>query len=149
MTELWWLDFVATPWESFLNGNTAMPRILLIDDHDEIRSLLSTLLVEVGYDVSGASNGEEGMRLFRKNPFDLIITDVVMPEKEGLEVIAEIRREFPGTKVIAVSGGGALHNLNYLTIAERLGADKTFSKPFDMDQFLAGVRELLQPAGSA
>lgn len=120
-----------------------MARILLIDDQEEIRSMMSALLTEVGYEVESAGDGEEGMKLFRDNPFELIITDVVMPEKEGLEVIAEIRKEFPFTKVIAVSGGGAHSNLGYLTIAERLGADRTFSKPFKIDAFLEAVRELL------
>ena len=126
-----------------------MARILLIDDHDEIRSMLSELLIGVGYEVEGAADGVEGMRRFRERPFDLIVTDVVMPEKEGFEVISEIRREFPTTKVIAVSGGGTHGNLGYLTIAERLGADRTFAKPFKMDLFLECVRELLVAKGDA
>jgi DNA-binding NtrC family response regulator len=120
-----------------------MKRVLVIDDDDQIRSLLREMLELVGYVVVDAPDGKSGARLFRKQPTDLVITDIFMPEQEGLETIRELRRDYPEVKIIAISGGGATGHLAYLPAAEKFGALRTFSKPFDLHEMLDAVRELL------
>jgi DNA-binding response OmpR family regulator len=120
-----------------------MKRIMIIDDNDQVRSLLREMLELADYAVADAPNGEIGARLFRQQPADLVITDIFMPEKEGLETIRELRRDFPGVKIIAISGGGSRGDLAYLPTAKKLGADRTFVKPFEMDALLTAVHELL------
>jgi DNA-binding response OmpR family regulator len=120
-----------------------MKRILVIDDNVYVRSLLREMLELANYEVTEAPNGEIGERLFRQNPVDLVITDIFMPEKEGLETIRELRRSFPEVKIIAISGGGSRGDLAFLPTAKKLGAHRTFVKPFEMDEILAAIRELL------
>jgi CheY-like chemotaxis protein len=119
-------------------------RILIIDDEDQPRRMLQQVLIRVGYEVVEARDGNEGLQLFRASPTDLIITDILMPEKEGLETIIDLRREFPAVKIIAISGGGRTGNLNFLEVAKRLGAQRTLQKPFELQEMIAAVRELLQ-----
>lgn len=121
-----------------------MARILIIDDEDLSRNMLSQALTRAGYDVSTACDGTEGIELFRSVLADLIITDILMPGKEGLETIMELRRDFPDVKIIAMSGGGRTGNLNFLDIAERLGAQRTLQKPFHLQDVLQLVQEVLQ-----
>ena len=78
-----------------------MPRILIIDDDDLIRQMLRDVLEREGYDVADASDGKQGLRVFMENPADMVVTDLVMPEKEGIEIIMELRRDFPELKIIA------------------------------------------------
>lgn len=120
-----------------------MKSILVIDDNIYVRSLLREMLELANYDVTEAPNGEVGARLFRQAPVDLVITDIFMPEKEGLETIRELRRDFPEVKIIAISGGGSRGDLAFLPTAKKLGAHYTFAKPFEMDEMLAAVHELL------
>jgi DNA-binding response OmpR family regulator len=120
-----------------------MKRILIIDDNDQVRSLLREMLELGHYTVIEAPNGDIGARLFRQQPADLVITDIFMPEKEGLETIRELRRDFPDVKIIAISGGGSRGDLGYLPTAKKLGAHRTFIKPFEMDELLSAVHELL------
>ena len=94
-----------------------MARILIIDDDVQILSMLRQTLEREGYEVVEASDGEQGEKLFREKPTDLIITDLIMPEKEGVETIKEIRSEFPETKIIAMSGGGRIGPEMYLNFA--------------------------------
>ncbi len=96
-----------------------------------------------GHEVVNASNGKEGIKLFRENGADLIITDIVMPEKEGLETIMELRKGYPDVKIIAISGGGRVDPESYLTMAEKMGASRTLTKPFEREELLEAVRELL------
>jgi DNA-binding response OmpR family regulator len=119
-------------------------RILVIDDDDQLRRMLCLALKRAGYVVVEARDGNEGLQRFREEPADLIITDLLMPDKEGLETIMDIRREFPQAKIIAMSGGGRAGNLNFLQVAERLGAQRTMAKPFDLQAMLAAIQELLQ-----
>ena len=121
-----------------------MARILIIDDEDQSRDMLSQVLSRAGYDVSTACDGNEGIELFRAVVADLIITDILMPGKEGLETIMELRRDFPEVKIVAMSGGGRTGNLNFLDIAERLGAQRTLQKPFHLQEVLQVVQEVLQ-----
>jgi YesN/AraC family two-component response regulator len=121
-----------------------MARILIIDDNDQFREVLSTMLKMAGYnEIEEAADGNIGMKLFRQNPFDLIITDIIMPEKEGLEMITELTRDYPGMKIIAMSGGGSTGPQDYLTMAKYLGASRTLVKPFKHEELIAVVQEVL------
>ena len=120
-----------------------MVRILVIDDDDQIRVLLGILLRRAGYEVVEAANGSEGLKLFRASPADLILTDILMPEKGGLETIQEVRRDFPKVKVIALSGGFKRTENPNLPITEVLGVQRIVTKPFAPEDLLKTVREVL------
>ena len=120
-----------------------MARILVIDDDDLIRKLVSKTLERAGYEVAASADGRDAARLYRREPADLIITDLFMPEKEGLEVIMELRRESPDVKIIAISGAGSLGPTGYLEVARMIGASRTLAKPFGEKELLAAVGELL------
>ncbi len=120
-----------------------VPHILIIDDEIQIREMLSQMLTREGYQVSNASNGKEGMKICRELPVDLIITDIIMPEKDGIEMILELRKDFQELKVIAISGGGRLGPDGYLEMAKKLGAHRTFFKPFNRKEMLEAIKELL------
>ena len=121
-----------------------MARILLIDDDPAVRSTLSLILAHFGHTVFEASNGREGLELFRRANADLVITDIVMPEKEGLEVLIELReKQVPPIKVIAITGGGRQNAADYLRLAKLLGAPKVLAKPFPTEVLITAVNELL------
>ncbi len=120
-----------------------MVRILIIDDEDELRSMLRQMLEQAGYEVTEAVNGAEGIQLYEQDTHDLIITDIIMPEKEGVETIIALRRADPGLPIIAISGGGRLDATDFLTMTKKLGARRTLSKPFRRDQLLEAVGECL------
>lgn len=120
-----------------------MAKILIIDDEEQIRLLLRRILEAEGYEVVEAPDGNAGIQLYRKEPIDLIITDIFMPEKEGLETITELRRDYPDIKLIAMSGGGRTGNLDFLPMAGKLGALRTINKPFTRQDMLSAVREAL------
>jgi len=120
-----------------------MVRILVIDDDPLIRDMLSQVLEEAGYGVVPAPDGDVGMKLFREDPTDLIITDIVMPEKDGWETVVALKKEFPDVKIIAVSGGAKIGPFTYLMTAKRLGADLIFAKPLKKHELLMGIQELL------
>ena len=116
-----------------------MKTILIIDDDPEIRSLLTDVLTVDGYRVLEAADGKQGLASYANFQTDLIVTDLVMPEKEGIETIIELRRKFPSVKIIVLSGSGATD----LRMAKLLGADRAISKPFDITDLLKTVREVL------
>ena len=120
-----------------------MARILVIDDEPYILLMLKKMLERVGHTVDMAVNGEEGLETFQKTPADLIITDIVMPEKEGLETIRELKKQHPMLKIIAISGGGRIDSREYLTSARLFGADLIFQKPFKQKEILEAVKKLL------
>ena len=120
-----------------------MKRILIIDDDVQYREMLFDTLQHAGFDVEEAEDGEKGIQLQQKNPFDLIITDIIMPNKEGIGTIMELRNDFPKLKIIAISGGGRVVPNDYLEIAEKLGAHRTLSKPFERKDLIATINELL------
>lgn len=120
-----------------------MPRILIIEDDQEVRQLLKMLLERAGYTVAEAEDGQEGIHRFRTTPSDLVITDLIMPHKEGLETIVDMRNEFPDLKIIAISGGARSNADNYLRTAKLCGAERIFAKPFDNQELLDAVAELL------
>lgn len=120
-----------------------MKKILLIDDDDFFRTMLRQLLEKAGYEVWEAEDGLKGCKLFKQCAPDLLITDLVMPEQEGIGTIREIRAQNRTLPIIAISGGGRLHPDSYLPLAQALGAQKTFAKPFNNQEFLTAVKELL------
>lgn len=126
-----------------------MARILLIDDEDMVRAMLRQMLERSGYDVMDAPNGRVGVRLYRAAPADIVITDIFMDDQEGLETITELRHDFPNVKIIAISGGNRLDNFDGLSIARKLGAQRTFTKPFNRDVILEAIRELLETSAAA
>ena len=120
-----------------------MAKILVFDDEPSILLMIKKMLEKAGHDVDIAHNGKEGMLLFDKNKPDLLITDIIMPEKEGLETIFELRRMYPDLKIIAISGGGRIGPDGYLPGAKLLGANMVFQKPLDQKEFVNAVNQLL------
>jgi CheY-like chemotaxis protein len=120
-----------------------MATILVIEDDREVREYLVEVLSRAGHSVSAAGNGHEGVALFRDHPAQVVITDIIMPEKDGIETILDLRRNHPDLKVIAISGGGRSTPENYLHSARLLGADRAFRKPFRNEEILGAVAELV------
>lgn len=120
-----------------------MTRILLIDDDEQVRTFLGQVLKGAGYEVVEASNGREALDLFRQAATELVLTDILMPESDGLEVIAWIVDQHPTTRVIAMTGGRGENN--FLRSAEIVGAHRILAKPFGPDRLLRVVREEIQP----
>lgn len=120
-----------------------MARILVIDDDELTRFTLQEILEEENYEVTVAVDGVEGLALFTAQPFPLVITDLYMPKKEGMEVISELRRDYPGVKIIAISGAGRVDLSNILKAARKIGADLVIPKPFTNDEILDCVKECL------
>src|SRR5690349_13999571 len=118
-----------------------MARILIIDDDAQVRLLMRMRLEAAGYDVEEAKDGAKGLDAFNRQPADLVLTDIYMPKKEGLETIREFRRLNPKLKIIAMSGGGIAGD--FLPLAKKLGAAQTIRKPFDNEMLLEAVREVL------
>ena len=121
-----------------------MVTILVIEDDSEIRELYRRILEKAGYQVLEAPDGDVGIRIFREKHVDLVLTDIVMPEKEGLETIMELKREFPSARIIAMSGGGkATTSFTCLHLAKMLGADQALTKPIPRTQLLEAVEAVL------
>jgi CheY-like chemotaxis protein len=124
-----------------------MESILIIDDEAQIRSMIRLVLEREGYIVSEALDGAEGIRQFRQKPADLIITDLIMPNKDGIGMMIELKKEFPDAKIIAMSGGGLNRPEGYLRGAQKLGAVHTLAKPINRQELLRVVKDTLK--GSA
>jgi CheY-like chemotaxis protein len=122
-----------------------MTAILVVDDQKELRAVVRRVLNEAGYEVAEAEDGEAALVAFRTHLPALVITDIVMPGKTGIEIIATMKRERPEVKVLAISGGGRTHVMDFLAIARRTGADAALEKPFRKGDLLARVAELLGP----
>jgi len=121
-----------------------MARILIIDDEPQIRSMLKLMLERDGYEVIEAPDGAEGIKVYRQNPADLIITDLIMPNKDGIGMIIELKKEFPDVMIIAMSGGGLNKPDGYLKGAKKLGAACTLTKPIDREEMLKAVKDILK-----
>ncbi|MFP4379702.1 MAG: response regulator [Candidatus Sumerlaeia bacterium] len=120
-----------------------MARILIIDDDESVRDVLEYILTESGHEVEQADDGTTGLDRFHDKRYDLIITDILMPEKEGIEMIREIRQLDPDIRIIAISGGGSLHAEEYLNFAVKFGASATLTKPIDRALLLQKIDEIL------
>ena len=115
-----------------------------VDDDKELRRVLCYLLEKEGHIVASAANGEEAIKLYRKEPSDLIVMDIIMPVKDGIDTIVELRKEFPDVKIIATSGGGSSLEVGQtLKAARQIGARYTLAKPFARQQLLEAVRGIL------
>ncbi len=121
-----------------------MARILIIEDEEMMREFLRELLEEAGYQVEEAENGVVGVELYRKAPADLVITDLFMPEKDGIEAVLELQSDFPEVKIIAVSGGSRMGRIDLLSVVGDLGVQRVFRKPFHTSEVLEAVKELLE-----
>ena len=120
-----------------------MTRILLIEDEIELRTMMYRLLTRESYLVAEAEDGRSAIIMLAREPFDLVITDILMPETDGMEVIQTVRRLQPQTRILAMSGGGRNSSDLYLAMAARIGAHKVLAKPFAPEALLRMVRELV------
>jgi DNA-binding response OmpR family regulator len=121
-----------------------MPTILIIDDDALVRDTVVRILERRGYRTLVAMDGLRGLRVTRAERPDLVITDIIMPDQEGLATIREIRKEQPDTPILAISGGGRLGNIDYLKIARMLGADEILPKPFSPTELLEHVERCIK-----
>lgn len=120
-----------------------MALLLVIDDDAGMRKLMVRILTGNKHRVIEAENGREGLKLMDEHKPDLVITDILMPQKEGIETIREVQERAPRTRIIAVSGGGTSQNLMFLDVARAFGADAVLAKPFRPAQLLAMVEQVL------
>jgi CheY-like chemotaxis protein len=133
-----------------------MSHVLIIDDSERIRNTVKLMLESAGFDVSVATDGEDGINQFRQERFDLVISDIVMPRKDGLQTIRELREMTPDIPIVAMSGGthfssggcGQDATSYALSVAELVGATRTISKPFSRDNLLMVIRESMSETGS-
>ncbi|MBZ0325598.1 MAG: response regulator [Alphaproteobacteria bacterium] len=121
-----------------------MPTVLLIDDEAMIRDVVRAHLEAVKFDVTEARDGREGVACYRKQRYDLVITDIIMPDQEGIATIRDIRAIDPEAKIIAMSGGGRRNNFEFLGYTEKLGAMASLEKPFTRQQLLETVARCLK-----
>lgn len=121
-----------------------MASVLVVEDDVQVRTMLRMTLEDAGHCVREASDGHQAIGLHRSCPADLIVTDILMPEKEGLETIMELRAEWPELRIIAITGGGSSNPQSYLEIAKRMGAARAFQKPVDQEELLGAVKELVE-----
>lgn len=122
-----------------------MPNILIVDDEDDIREAFSSFLTKHGYTVKDASDGNQALKILADERFDLMVTDIIMPNKEGVETILSVREQFPDMKIIAMSGGGRnIAAEDALSFVENLGVSYTFQKPFNRNDMLNAINDLLK-----
>lgn len=119
-----------------------MAKILVIDDEKVVRMAITYKLKKEGHEVIEAEDGEDGIEKYRKDPADLIITDIIMPNKEGFETIKDLNQEFPDAKIVAMSGGGATSSKNYLDIAKKFNVVDVFEKSFEWEEMIKIVRKI-------
>lgn len=124
-------------------------RILLVDDEEAIRKMVLAVLGDERYSFTEATNGAEALHILETASFDLIITDVIMPDCDGIELVMTVRKKLPDIKVIVMSGGGRVQANHYLNLAQKLGATRVFEKPFDTLEFRQAAHDLLPDADSA
>ena len=124
-----------------MNAQNGKPACLVVDDDPMVRDVVVRTLSSAGYPVEAASNGSEAVKIFTETPFPIVVTDIVMPEKEGIETILELRRIAPEVKILAISGGGRERGKEFLRYASRLGANAVLSKPFRKAELLEVIAE--------
>ncbi len=120
-----------------------MARVLIIEDEQLVRMVLRDMLEAAGHQVTEAEDGEQGLAQFEAHPADIVVTDIVMPRKEGFETIQELRRRYPKVKIIAISGGDRHRGYGVLTVAKRFGAHGVLMKPFRRRDLLAMIDDIL------
>jgi len=129
---------------SLAEGQT-VGNILVIDDDPELRRTMRRILERGGHSVREAEHGLAGLQMVEAERPDLVVTDLLMPEKEGIETIVELRERFPDIGIVAVSGAGGTDEGGPLVDAELFGADATLPKPFSVDTFLETIEAVLAP----
>jgi DNA-binding response OmpR family regulator len=120
-----------------------MKRVLIIEDEDMVRSVLRSMLEEAGYEVEELPNGSKASAIHKDNPVDVIILDILMPEKGGFEIIQEFKVRWPSLPIIAISGGGVYSPHDCLRLAKSFGAHRNFVKPIERNELLNAIQELL------
>ena len=122
---------------------TTSKTLLVIDDEKHIRTEIVDYLVRQGFTVTGVEHGAEGLKVLESTEVDLVITDVLMPEKEGIETIIEMRKLRPNLRILAISGGGRMSNFMPLDMARKFGANATLTKPFKLTDLLAPINAVM------
>jgi DNA-binding response OmpR family regulator len=120
--------------------------VLVVDDEADLRDIVSRVLIDAGHRVTCAANGQEASRALSQQDFDVILTDVIMPEKDGMQVIVEARRTRPTMRIVAMSGGGHVGREQYLKMAKSLGAHAVLEKPFNGDELVAAITAVMAGA---
>jgi CheY-like chemotaxis protein len=120
-----------------------MPGVLIVEDDKELREMLKMSLLRRNFTVLEAENGKEAITHFKPALTDLVVTDLIMPEEDGLKVVIKLRELKPSIKIIAISGGGKVGPGSYLNLAKALGADAIYSKPFSINDLTAKIEQLL------
>jgi CheY-like chemotaxis protein len=120
-----------------------MPGVLIVEDDKELREMLKMSLLRRGFAVQEAENGKEAISHFKPLITDLVVTDLIMPEEDGIKVVIKLRELKPAIKIIAISGGGKVGPGSYLNLAKALGADAVYSKPFSIKDLIVKIEELL------
>jgi len=119
-------------------------RVLVAEDNADMRAMMKMVLEEAGYDTQFAADGRGALESQREHPADVLITDIFMPETDGMETIDRFKSRFPQTRIIAMSGGGEKSRMDYLTIADNLGVNATLRKPFDAKTLLQTLQIVLR-----
>ena len=120
-----------------------MVKVLVADDEDMVRMVIKQTLAKAGIDVIEAGDGREALEMQAKEPADVLITDIIMPEQEGIETIVQMRKDYPDLPIIAMSGGGRIGATDYLQAAKEFGARHVLEKPFDRKELLLAVQDCL------
>ena len=121
--------------------------VLVVDDDGGVLKMIELMLGDSGFDVIVAPSGHDGLRALEHRMFDLIITDIIMPEMEGIELITQLRKTRPEVPILAISGGGRSRNFDFLNFAKKLGARAILEKPFRREGLLEAVNKALSGAG--
>jgi DNA-binding response OmpR family regulator len=122
-----------------------MAGIMIVEDDNDLREMLKLSLLQRKYTIIEASTGKEAIAKFKPTLVDLVVTDIIMPDEDGLKVIMKLKEIKPNIRIIAISGGGKAGPGNYLNLARALGADEIFPKPFSVQSLLAKIDAILEP----
>lgn len=121
-----------------------MAKILVVDDEDNIRFVIKEILEQDHHEVTEARTGSEALKIFEQKPAELVITDLVMPDKNGIDLILELKNRYPNVRILAISGGGGLNGrFDYIPIAELIGARSVMRKPFNIVELRETVKGIL------
>jgi CheY-like chemotaxis protein len=123
--------------------------ILVVDDEADVIRMITLILEDADYQVLSVNRGEDAIKLLASQAVDLIVTDIIMPDMEGIEFIQSVKGSHPTLPIVAISGGGRSHNADFLKFARKLGARATLPKPFRREELLAAVSKILAPAATS